>query len=392
MTADAGWAPPDDPGVADLAGSHTSAYVHIPFCGRLCPYCDFAVVTGQDDQTERYMAALLAEFAMESPAGPLDSVFVGGGTPSRLTPDQMGRLITALAEAFGLEDGAEVTMEANPEDWTQKKSDGMASAGVTRVSFGAQSFDLAVLQRLGRVHEPATIVAAARAARQSGFTSVSLDLIFGHPSESLGSWQHTLAEAVAVQPDHLSTYALTVERGTELSRLIASGAPAPDEDDQADKYLMANEALEGAGYTRYEVSNHARPGHTCRYNLTTWAQGDYLAFGLGAHGHRAGTRRRNVRRLEAYVSMVESGRRPEAGREHIEGWAREQERLMLGLRRTAGVRLGSGGEALLASERGHHLTEAGVAGVVGDRLCVKQPLLTDTVIREVLALPDPAGS
>ncbi len=207
---------------------------------------------------------------------------------------------------------------------------------------------------------------------------MSLDLIFGDASESMASWEHTVAETVSAAPDHVSTYSLTVERGTELSRRVAAGSPAPDDDDQADKYLAAIEALQRAGFTRYEVSNHARQGHVCRYNLTTWAQGDYLAFGLGAHGHREGIRRRNVRRLEAYLSMVESGRRPEAGREQIEGWAGEQERLMLGLRRTAGVRLGRGGEVLLRSDEGRRLRQAGVVMVEAGRLIVRRrPLLTD---------------
>lgn len=380
---------PDDPRLADEARQRLSAYIHVPFCARVCPYCDFAVVAGQDEQADRYLSAVAAEIAMEPEAGPLNSVFIGGGTPSRLTAAQVQQLLHSLSERFGLSPTAEITMEANPEDWTQEKSDGMRSAGVNRVSFGAQSFDDEVLTKLGRMHRADDISAALDRARRTGFLSVSLDLIFGEPTETGPSWARTVQEAISCAPDHVSIYALTVERGTVLSRSIAGGAPAPDEDDQADKYLKAVETLQAGGYVRYEVSNLARAGHGCQYNLTTWAQGDYLAFGLGAHGHRQGVRRRNIRRLEAYLNAVESGKRPEAGREAISGWEAEQERLMLGLRRTSGVEAGQGGLALMASEIGRQLERAGVMSITAGRLRVLRPLLTDTVIREVLGMAEP---
>ncbi len=366
-----------------------AAYVHVPFCARVCPYCDFAVVAGKDEMTGRYFRALLAEIDMEPPAEPLDSVFVGGGTPSRVAPELLKGVVGRLADRFGLVDGAEVSLEANPEDWTPVVADRLVDAGINRVSFGVQSFDDAVLAGLGRMHAAADGRVAVERARAAGFDSVSLDLIFGSPGEPLESWAATVETAIRLEPDHISTYSLTVERGTELSRRVLAGAPAPDPDDQADKYELARAALSTAGFEHYEVSNYARPGHECRYNLNTWAQDDYLAFGLGAHGHRRGVRRRNVRRFEAYLEMIEQGRRPEAGREEIEGWDAELERVFLGVRMRSGVAAGAVGPALAADPEGQALVRAGKLEVTDQRILVLDPLFTDAVARAVLGLEPP---
>jgi oxygen-independent coproporphyrinogen-3 oxidase len=363
--------------------------VHIPFCARICPYCDFAVVAGKDASTDRYLAALAAEIEAEPGWRPLDAVSVGGGTPSRLTAGQLAAVLATLAGRFGLATGAEVGLEANPEDWTDEKAESLVAAGFTRVSFGAQSFDPVVLAALGRAHRPADVDRAVTGARRAGFASVNLDLIFGAPAESAASWRATVERALALEPDHLSTYALTVERGTELGRAVRAGAPAPDPDVQADRWEEARALMAEAGLVGYEVSNAARPGHACRYNLSVWAHGEYLGFGAGAHGYRAGSRRRNVRRLEAYMERVESGVGPVQGAEPVEGWAAEAERLMLGMRLAAGVPLGAGGAALLASEEGARLLEAGVVAVEAGRVRVRRPLLTDAAVRAVLSLPPP---
>ncbi len=368
-----------------------AAYVHVPFCGRVCPYCDFAVVAGKDELTDRYFGALLAEIEMEPDAGPLDAIFIGGGTPSRVSPGLLGGVLDALAARFGLAEGAEISLEANPEDWTLEVAAGLVAAGTNRVSFGVQSFDDAVLSDLGRLHTSEDARAGVGLARAAGFRSVSLDLIFGSPGEPVMSWERSVEAAIALEPDHVSTYALTVERGTELSRRVAAGAEAPDPDDQADKYELARALLVGSGFTHYEVSNYARPGHECIYNLNTWAQGDYLAFGLGAHGHRGGRRRRNVRRLDAYLEMVESGERPEAGTEAIEGWAGEQERVFLGVRMRSGVDAGEVGPTLLADPEGRALIAAGKLEVTEERIHVVDPLFTDAVARVVLGLEPPHG-
>jgi len=377
-----GASPPPGPG----------CYVHIPFCARVCPYCDFAVVAGQDELIERYFAALSTEIDMEAGGEPLTSVFIGGGTPSRVPAVLIGSLVERLADRFSLIDGAEVSLEANPEDWNLEHARDLVAAGVNRVSFGIQSFDNEVLAGLGRLHRSEGSQAVVSQARSAGFNSVSLDLIFGCPGESVDSWNRTVETAITVEPDHVSTYALTVERGTELSRQVASGAPAPDADDQADKYDLARTMLSEAGFSHYEVSNFARDGHECDYNLNTWAQGDYLAFGLGAHGHRRGVRRRNIRRLDAYLERVERGELPEAGREIIEGWDRELERVFLGVRRRHGVDPGEVGELLAEDLEAQSLIMAGKLRVDERRIEVLDPLFTDAVARVVLGLDPPVSA
>lgn len=375
--------------VADGAGELACAYVHIPFCHRVCPYCDFAVVEGRLDLTDRYLSALVREIGESAPWRKLDAIFVGGGTPSAIAPDELGRVLDALDRRFGLSNRAEITIEANPEDWTADKASALRNNGFNRVSLGVQSFDPAVLESLGRRHQPADI---QRAAGVSGnWDSVSVDLIFGTPGESLASWEATVGEAIELGVDHVSTYSLTVEPGTELWRDVRAGRPAPDPDDQAEKWETANRMLLGAGFVRYEVSNYAKGGHHCRYNLAVWDQGEYAAFGLGAHGFRHGVRTANVRRLDTYMDRVERGLGPVQVADPVGGWAAEQERLMLGLRRAAGVELGPGGRLLVESLDGERLLDAGVIEVVGDRLVVTRPLLTDEVVRAVLALEEPGG-
>jgi oxygen-independent coproporphyrinogen-3 oxidase len=383
---------PDAPELADAATGWRSAYLHIPFCARRCPYCDFAVVAadegGNGTTSDRYVAALHDEIAMEEPWEELDAINFGGGTPSRLPVSQIDGLLSALRSHFGIAPHAEVSIEVNPEDWSEPYASAARAAGVTRVSLGVQSFDQDVLDSLGRQHTPDQARVAVGLATDLDF-STNLDLIYGTPSESAMSWAATIETALSFEPDHLSAYALTVEPGTELFRAIRSGAPRPDPDDQADKWTtLANEA-EAAGLVRYEVSNYARPGEVCRYNLSTWAAGEYVAFGLGAHGHRDGVRRRNVRGLDRYLEAVERGERPEAGREELDAFERDRERVMLGLRRTAGVVAGVSGTALLGSEEGTRLLEARVLESRGDRLVVRQPLLTDVVVRSVLSVEEP---
>ncbi len=378
--------------LAEAAAVWRSAYVHIPFCRRICPYCDFAVVAGAESVIDRYVACLIAEVELDAPLGSLDAVFIGGGTPSRLEPDHVRSILQALGSIHGFAEGAEITLEANPEDWTVDISRRFQEAGITRVSLGVQSFDPTVLAALGRLHSPAQAADAVEAALETGFDSVSVDLIFGTAGETAQSWASTTSTAIGLGVDHLSTYALTVERGTPLFKAVAAGAPAPDDDDQADKWEQADTLASGAGLVRYEVSNAARSGRVCRYNLATWAQADYAAYGVGAHGHRAGVRTRNLRRLDAYLDAVEHRRTPVQGTDTLSSWAREQERLMLGLRRRAGVAIGRGGEALLSSEAGQRLVEAGVVEHGSGRLRVARPLLTDMATRAVLELADPASA
>ena len=380
---------PDSVVLADEAGQWAPAYVHLPFCARVCPYCDFAVVAGRDDQISRYVSAVTTEIQREDGWTALNSLYFGGGTPSRVPPVLINRVLQALVDRFGVETGAEVSIEANPEDWTPAVSEQLAALGFNRVSFGAQSFDQEVLDLLGRRHLPDQITSAVALARASGFSSVNLDLIYGTPGETERRWGRSLDRAIDLAPDHVSCYALTVEPGTELGRAVARGSPAPDPDLQADFYELAMERLAGGGLARYEVSNWARPGHTVRYNLTVWAQGEYLAFGMGAHRFRNGTRSHNRRLLDGYLASIEGGDSPTAGSEAVEGWAAEVERVFLGIRRVAGVLMGVAGNALMNGEEGKRLATAGVIDVIGGRLVVKRPLLTDHVARALLALSPP---
>ncbi len=376
---------PDSVELAESAASRVAAYVHIPFCRQICSYCDFAVVAGTD-LADRYVAAVCAEIEAAEPfPGRLSAVAFGGGTPTALGWRELERVLGAIEARFGFEADVEMSLEANPEDVTPAGVRNLRAAGFRRISLGVQSFDDAVLTALGRTHS-ADLARQAVATARGVFDSVSVDLIFGTPGETLESWRSSVSIALETGIDHLSTYSLTVERGTPLSRAVAAGAPEPDSDLQADEWLLATELAAEGGMIRYETSNHARPGHAVVYNLVTWGQGEYVAFGNAAHQHRDGVRSWNVRRVDRYLERIERGEGAESGREQLDRWESEVERVMLGLRRAAGVILGSAGERLLASERGGAALEAGILGVAGDRLMINRPLLGDEVSRALLAL------
>lgn len=377
------------PAEADRFARAAAAYVHIPFCSAVCPYCDFAVVAGQDHLASRYVDAVCAEIETAEPWRHLDAVYFGGGTPSHVDPGLLKKILDALAAKHGLVDDAEVSLEANPEDFVVDRGAALRAAGFNRVSFGAQSFDPGVLASLGRRHQAGHIETSVEAARAAGFENLSVDLIYGTPGETDESWTETLHRAISTDPDHVSCYALTVEPGTPLGRAVRDGSPAPDPDVQADRYEVADRVLSGTGLVRYEVSNWSRPGHECHYNLTVWAQGEYEAYGNGAHGFRDGRRYRNHRRLDAYIDRIEAGRSPRAGHEEISDWDAELDRLFVGLRRTAGVASGVGTETFLASDEGRSLLEAGVISEEKGRVMVTKPLLTDAVHRSVLGLTAP---
>lgn len=375
----------------DQAAAQRAAYVHIPFCHRRCPYCDFAVVDleNEDGPIGAYVAAVVEEIDMESDWLPLHAVNLGGGTPSILEAEQIQLILDKLRSRYGLEEDAEISIEANPEDMSAEYCKRLYQAGVNRVSLGVQSFDAAVLAALGRGHTPDQGKTAVKNLTNAGINNINLDLIFGTPEESLDSWKQTVADALALQTCHLSAYALTVELGTDLSRAVAAGAPAPDDDDQADKYEWLA-AQTRSQLDHYEISNWARPGSECRYNLTTWAQGEYLGFGMGAHRHRNGVRSRNHRRLDRYIEDCVAGRQPILGAETAAAWEREKERVFLGIRRRVGVVLGQAGAHFLGSDAGRRFLDAGIVAAQSGRLVVTNPLLTDAVAREVLSLPDPS--
>jgi putative oxygen-independent coproporphyrinogen III oxidase len=376
---------PDSIALGDDAAAKTAAYIHIPFCRKICPYCDFAVVAGTD-LADRYVAALLAEIDRTDPFDqPLASVAFGGGTPTALGADALRSVLEAVEDRFGFGAEVEVSLEANPEDISPTTARSLRAAGFGRISLGVQSFDDSVLASLGRAHSAAEAIDATGVARDV-FDSVSVDLMFGTPGEDLESWRSSVTKALELDVDHLSTYSLTVERGTPLSRAVAAGTPAPDPDLQADEWMIATEMAQNAGLVRYETSNYARPGHAVIYNLITWGQGEYAAFGNGAHGHREGLRSWNVRRVDRYIERIEDDLSPVSGDERLGLWEREVERVLLGLRRAAGVVAGEAGERLLQSERGSAVVAAGILEASGERLRIARPLLGDEVSRALLAL------
>ncbi len=312
-------------------------YVHIPFCARRCDYCDFATWSDLGHLVDAYVEACVTDLRRRQIGGgvrPATSVCVGGGTPSLLEADQLTRILGVIVRR----PGAEVTVECNPDSVDLDKLTAYRRAGVNRISFGVQSTVPHVLARLGRTHDVANVERVMTWAREAGIASISVDLLYGADSESVSDWRRSVEEVLALDPAHVSAYALTVESGTPLGRRVAAGEiPAPDDDDQAAKYELADDLLRRAGMEWYELSNFARPGHESRHNLLYWSSGEYLGIGCAAHGHRRGRRWWNVRSPDRYVAAVEAGRSPEAGAEVLDASTRADEALMLGLRTRRGV-------------------------------------------------------
>jgi oxygen-independent coproporphyrinogen-3 oxidase len=308
------------------------AYLHIPFCSHRCDYCAFATWTDRGHLVDRYLDTCRIEIerAVESGLPDASSVFVGGGTPSIVPADRLVEVLRAVPTAAG----AEVTVECNPETVTPALLEVYGAAGVNRLSFGVQSMVPHVLRSLGREHDPHQVRRAVEAAQRIGFASWNVDLIYGGAGESLDDWRATLDEIMALAPPHVSAYALTVEPGTALAD---DPDRWPDDDDQADKYLIADEVLGAAGLGWYEISNWARPGHRCRHNLLYWRGGEYLGFGCAAHSHRDGRRWWNVRTPERYIDAIESGRSAEAAGERLVDGERRLESLQLAVRTAEGV-------------------------------------------------------
>ena len=260
----------------------------------------------------------------------VDTIFVGGGTPTLVTPQALARVIAAIPRA----DEAEVTVECNPDDVTPEMMRIYADAGVNRVSIGVQSMVPQVLMSLGRTHLPANVTRAVDAVRAAGIPTFNLDLIYGAAGERLVDWERTLAGALALDPPHISAYALTIEAGTPLA---SQPERHPDDDDLADKYEMADDMLAAAGLANYEVSNWARTGHECRHNLVYWHQGEYQGFGCAAHSHRHSRRFWNVRTPDRYIDLVVADESVEAAGEELDAEARRTEGLQLQLRLREGV-------------------------------------------------------
>jgi putative oxygen-independent coproporphyrinogen III oxidase len=397
-------APPDGllPGQA-LEGAADRAfglYVHIPFCAVRCGYCDFNTYTatelGGGASQDAYAGTAIAEveFAARTlrdsglPERPLGTVFFGGGTPTLLPAEDLARILAAAVGAWGLQPGAEVTTEANPDSVTPASLQLLADAGFTRVSFGMQSAVPHVLKVLDRTHTPSRVPQVVQWARDAGL-AVSLDLIYGTPGESLADWRCSLETALSYGPDHISAYALIVEDGTKLAAQIRRGeVPGIDDDDHAAKYELADELITAAGLGWYEVSNWSRtPGQACRHNLAYWRGDDWWGIGPGAHSHVGGVRWWNVKHPTAYAGRLGAGVSPAAGRETLDAETRNVERIMLEARLDSGLQVAGLGDA------GRHA----VAGLIADGLVdpaaafkgrlvltLKGRLLADAVVRRIL--------
>jgi oxygen-independent coproporphyrinogen-3 oxidase len=340
----------EDPSQGALApGRPLGVYVHFPFCGVRCPYCDFAVDTRAEIPHDAYADAVIAELAARRPwfegAGPLASIYFGGGTPGLWRADALGRVLEAARLAFGAPpaDTLEITVEANPGEVDEAGLRALSAAGVNRLSLGAQAFDDRLLRALGRNHDAAAIPAAVRAARAAGFEALSLDLIFGIPGQSRDDWRRAVDAAVALAPEHVSAYALTIERGTAFGALARAGKLArPDDEEAAAMYEDAGLALAAAGLQRYEVSSYARPGRRARHNGLYWSGAPYLGLGASAASFRPladGTAFRfsNPRATETYLAAARAGA---VAPRHVERRAAaelEDEAIWLGLRTVDGL-------------------------------------------------------
>ena len=383
--------------LAEVSTAPLSIYLHVPFCSTRCGYCDFNTYTASElagTSVQDYLTAAHAEIALagrvlDGRAPRASTVFVGGGTPTLLTPRQLGGLITDVRETFGLTPDAEVTTEANPETVDEAMLDGLLAGGFTRLSLGMQSARPHVLATLDRIHTPGRAVVAAKLAHAAGFRDVSLDLIYGTPGETLDDWLISLDAALSASPEHVSAYALIVEDGTPMARRISRGElPMTDDDDLADKYLMASDTLEEAGFECYEVSNWALgPEHRARHNLAYWQGHNWWGIGPGAHSHVGGVRWWNAKHPRTYAAALTDGRTPAVGREVLGVEDRRVERVMLELRLAEGVPV----HVLTASEQGRieGIVDRGLGNVRGRYeprlvLTLAGRLLADAVIRDLL--------
>ncbi len=304
-------------------------YIHIPFCRHRCDYCAFATWTDRDHLIGEYLDALRRDIVgADLPS--VSSVFVGGGTPTRVPAAELVSVLSAIPLAAG----AEITVECNPDDVTVEMMQTYAASGINRVSLGVQSMVPSVLKALGRTHVPVNVERAVEAIRNAGLPTFNLDIIYGGAGESLDDWRATLDGVIALRPPHVSAYALTIEAGTPLAD---DPSRHPDDDDLADKYELADDLLTGAGLANYEVSNWAVPGHECRHNVLYWQQGNYRGFGSAAHSHLDGHRWWNVRTPERYVAAVRAGESTEAAGENLDDETRRMEGLQLALRMSDGV-------------------------------------------------------
>ena len=385
---------------AELRTLH--AYVHIPFCKVRCGYCDFNTYTSTELRgvtQNSFFDNLLSEIRFAKNVlndsqiahRKFSTVFFGGGTPTQMTAEQLGQILEVLTDEFGLEPGAEVTTEANPDTVDERYLETLSKAGFTRVSIGMQSAVTSVLKTLDRTHNPENVAKAVAAAKSAGL-QVSVDLIYGTPGETLDDWRESLQAAIELEPNHISAYSLIVEDGTKLARQIRSGElEQPSDDDHADKYEIADATLASAGFDWYEVSNwsktmNARSAH----NLAYWQSNDWWGFGPGAHSHIGGTRWWNVKHPAAYAERIVASQSPALAREVLDDETRNVERVLLELRVREGMSIESlkAMNANIAKPISQFIADGMVNAEDAIRgrltLTLKGRLLADSMVRQLL--------
>jgi oxygen-independent coproporphyrinogen-3 oxidase len=314
-------------------------YFHIPFCPKLCPYCSFYVEVGSANKTTAFLDALLREVELAAERTPLQphTIYFGGGTPSALTEPQLDHLLRGLRERLDLSQLVEWDLEANPATVRPSKARLLRELGVTRLSLGVQSWDDALLKTLGRVHDAAQAERTFHILREAGFENLNIDLMFAVPGQTLAQWQATLEKTIALQPEHVSSYCLTYEEDTAYFRALLGGTFRQDDDRDADLFETTMDALTGAGFDHYEISNYARPGRESRHNQAYWRGADYLGFGPSAFSTRGLERWQNIPDTAEYTRQMLAGENAISFEEHLRPAQRRGEIIAFALRTTAGV-------------------------------------------------------
>ena len=377
-----------------------SFYIHIPYCVRRCGYCDFNTYTPAELQvsedltkiSNNHIDLLIAEAdqarASVKTTAPIPTIFFGGGTPTLMEPSDLKRVLRHLEDKFGFTPDIEITIEANPDTVSKEKLAALREIGINRISFGVQSGVDHVLKVLDRTHNPANVSKATNWAKEVGFDEISVDLIYGAPGESIEDWHTTIRTALELPITHISAYALIVEAGTKLAGQVKRGEIVIPEDDQtADKYLIADESFTKAGFTWYELSNWAKPGSECRHNIAYWVGANWWGLGPGAHSHVDGVRFWNVKHPAAYQERLTTGAEPIQEREILTGEQMASERLMLEIRLKSGIAKSS-----LAAEQIDALESFRIGGALdldmwaAQRVALTQSgrLIADRIVREIL--------
>ena len=372
-----------------------SFYIHVPYCVKRCGYCDFNTYTPNELQgdltadSKGYIDQLISEseIAKSKIQGEIQTIFIGGGTPTLLEPQEFDRLLRHLKQNFGFAPDIEITIEANPDSVNLEKLKELRAIGINRISFGMQSSVSHVLKVLDRTHNPENVAKAVTDAQRAGFSEINLDLIYGTPGESVADWRNSIATVLALPITHISAYALILEEGTKLANQVKRGEyQVPDDGETAEKYLIADKEFSAHGFNWYELSNWAKPGSECRHNLTYWRGDNWWGLGPGAHSHINGERFWNAKHPSSYAKSLAEGSAV-AGSETLSAEEKESERIMLEIRLPSGIQ-----KASLKSAQINNLTEFLDGGELNqkawseDRIALtpKGRLVADRIVRKIL--------